>query len=134
MLGGVFLLVTTCGAKPTVLAPTPSIPAPTAQRDLPEIITLQLDQTEIARYESIELTVGLEANYSNPYDVSEVALDAVFMAPNGESMNVPGFWDGEASWKIRFTPWSEGTWTYRIVVTNSRGQSLPSEGEFTVRP
>ena len=134
ILGGVFVLVTACGGKLTVLTPTPSIPTPTAQREIPKIITLELQQTEILRYESVELTVGIEANYSNPYDVREVALDAVFIAPNGESMHVPGFWDGEASWKIRFTPSSAGIWTYRIAVTDSRGQSLPSEGEFTVQP
>ena len=134
-----FIVVATaaCGGnqppvRPGVVAsPAPS--TPTDGQDVPKITSVNLDRTELLRYESLEFVIEVEANYSNPYDVREVALDGVFIGPNGDTMNVAGFWDGEASWKIRFTPSSEGTWTYRIAVTDSRGQSLQSGGEFSVQ-
>lgn len=86
------------------------------------------------RYESIELTVSLDAEYSNPYDTRQVALEGVFAGPNGQEMKVPGFWDGEGAWKIRFTPSQEGAWSYAISVRDNRGSSLPALGEFSVTP
>lgn len=44
---------------------------------------------------------------SNPWTVQ---FSAVFTGP--ESYEVPGFWDGGQSWKIRFTPTLPGRWTY----------------------
>jgi hypothetical protein len=100
--------------------------------DLPKINTVVLDRLEVPRYESLELTVELEARYSNPYDLREVSLDAVFTSPDGTVMNVPGFWDGEEAWRVRFTPSAEGEWRYSLTVTDGRGQSLPLDGSFTV--
>jgi hypothetical protein len=47
-------------------------------------------------------------------------------------MFVPGFWDGESSWKIRFTPSQEGEWHYQLVVTDAQGVSPFFEGQFQV--
>ena len=131
-----FVVTTTTACAGNQIPFAPTVPAPTATLlpDLPRIKSVDLDRAELPRYESVEVTIGIEAEYSNPYDMREVSIDGVFIGPIGESMNVPGFWDGEESWKIRFTPSSEGTWTYGITVKDSRGQSLPSEGEFTVVP
>jgi hypothetical protein len=123
-----------CGGNRLPVVPTLAPPTPTALPDLPQIKSVDLDRAEVPRYESIELTVDVEAKYSNPYDVREVALEGLFTGPNGTSMTVPGFWDGEDSWRIRFTLSSGGAWTYHISVKDSRGQSTANEGEFTVVP
>jgi hypothetical protein len=49
-------------------------------------------------------------------------------------MTIPGFWDGEGAWKIRFTPSQEGLWTYTLTVRDARGVSLPHLGELMVMP
>ncbi len=126
------ILVTGCSGKVT------ATPAPTAtsipEKDLPRITSVTLDRVELPRYESLEMIVSLDAQYANPYDVRQVRLDGIFTGPSGKEMNVPGFWDGTESWRMRFTPSEAGAWTYRLTVSDGRGSSLPVEGTFTVTP
>ncbi|MBN8460210.1 MAG: DUF4038 domain-containing protein [Verrucomicrobia bacterium] len=42
-----------------------------------------------------------------------VGLEAEFHGPDGARFTVPGFWDGNKSWKIRFAPTAPGEWTYQ---------------------
>lgn len=121
-----------CGGGQAPAAAPTAVPTHTAQVVLPQIKAVDIDREDVPRYESIELTVDLEADYSNPYDARQVALDGVFTGPDGVEMKVPGFWDGEGAWKFRFTASSEGTWTYAISVRDHRGSSLPVLGEFNV--
>jgi hypothetical protein len=109
-----------------------AVPTETLSGDAPRITDVRLDRTEVPRYESIDMTVSLDAEYSNPYDFRQVRLDALFEGPDGIGMNVPGFWDGNESWRIRFTPSREGTWSYGISVRDSRGASGTAEGSFRV--
>lgn len=44
----------------------------------------------------------------NPFDV---ALSAEFTGPSGVRLNVPGFYDGEGTWKVRFAPTELGRWS-----------------------
>jgi hypothetical protein len=125
------LFLAACGGNQTPVEPT-VIATATTEIDLPKITSIKIDRNEVPRYESVELTLEIDAEHSNPYDAREVALDGVFTSPIGLEMRVPGFWDGEDAWKIRFTPFSEGTWTYAIIVQDERGKSLPGLGEFTV--
>jgi hypothetical protein len=118
-------------ASPTVtVAPTPV--APTATTDLPSISGVSPDRTELPRYESLDLGVALKAKYANPYDARQVSLDGIFTGPDGKQMKVPGFWDGEASWQVRFTPSQVGDWSYQLTVKDVRGVSRPYAGKFTV--
>ena len=131
LLFAVFLL-TACGTNQVVTL-VPTLPAtPTELVVVPQITSVEIDRNEVPRYESIELTVAMEAEYTNPYDARQVALDAVFTRPDGLEMNVPGYWDGERAWKIQFTPSAEGTWIYAVSVRDDRGISLPAIGEFNV--
>ncbi len=103
-----------------------------AYQQIPVITGVTADRAELPLYESLELTVSLKAIYNNPYDARQVSLDGVFIARDGKTMQVPGFWDGESSWKVRFTPSELGEWTYRLTVTDAEGTSLPTEGVFNV--
>jgi hypothetical protein len=118
-----------CGGRAD---PTPGavVPTETVRQDVPRITAVQADRDGVPRYESIELTLAVEAEYSNPYDSRDVRLDGIFTGPDGIEMRVPGFWDGRDSWRIRFTPSREGSWTYRLTVADSRGSSTPAEGTF----
>lgn len=46
---------------------------------------------------------------SNPFDVT---FGAVFTGPNGQRMNVPGFYNGNYEWISRFSASELGTWTF----------------------
>ena len=105
---------------------------PTSKPDLPEIISVELDRENASKYEPVEITLSIAAKYSNPYDLRDVAVDGVFYDPDGGQMRVPGFWDGERSWMIRFTPSREGAWKYSIYVKDSRGSSDPYQGVLDV--
>src|SRR5208337_1444612 len=76
---------------------------------------------KVKLYEKLELHVDLAASYGNPFDPDEVQLDAVFRAPSGTELTVPGFFmvgqqrriqsgreimtpEGEGFWAIRFAP------------------------------
>lgn len=133
------ILLTGCGGnKSTPMIPPTALPTtlptarPTATKVLPIITAVTLNRTELPRYESLEMTVSLKAQYSNPYDLRQVSLDGVFTDPDEKQMKVPGFWDGEAAWKMRFTPSQEGEWNYQLVVTDATGTSLPYRGNFNV--
>ena len=129
------LLLSACGVNQIPVEPSvaPTFTA-TVQIDLPVIISAEADRDEVPRYESVELTLDIVAQYSNPYDLRDISLDATFTSPDGKEMSIPGFWDGEGAWKIRFTPSQEGLWTYSITARDSRGNSLPHLGELTVTP
>ena len=121
-------------APTTTTAPTATPvpePAPTTG-PRPTVGGVTLDRAELPRYEALELTVDLEATYANPYDARQVALDGVFTAPDGSEWRVPGFWDGDGSWRLRFTPSQEGEWRYQVTVEDANGASQPAEGAFQV--
>ena len=46
----------------------------------------------VPRYQRLELSFESAINYSNP--VQEAAITAVFTPPDGDKVQIPGFWDG----------------------------------------
>ncbi len=65
----------------------------------------------IERYHSHDFAFRAAAP-GNPFDVE---LAGEFAGPNGQRLRVPGFYDGDGTWKIRFSPPAEGTWSMRTV-------------------
>ncbi len=125
----------TATAVPTVTtAPTPTIAENLPTGNLPAITAVTLDRPTLPRYESLEMVVDVTAVYTNPYDAREVTLDGLFTAPDGSEMRVPGFWDGQEAWRLRFTPSQEGEWRYQLRLTDANGVSQPAGGTFTVTP
>jgi hypothetical protein len=132
---GLFLcgLTAGCGGS-TQVSTEPPPPQPSSAESLPQITSLVLSQAEVERYEPLEMTLSITAEYPNPYDLRQVSLDGVFRGPAGEEMRIPGYWDGEQSWRMRFTPPSDGRWDYALTVTDRHGTGLPAEGSFQVTP
>jgi hypothetical protein len=58
-----------------------------------------------------ELTLLAAQTHANPF--RDVEVHAEFRGPDGSILTVPGFWDGENCWKIRFAPTIRGTWNWR---------------------
>jgi hypothetical protein len=133
----ILLLILPACRQPEAAATATPAPEPTAEPtpdNLPQISAVSLDRSELPRYESLEMTVELSAEYSNPYDAREVTLEGAFTAPDGSTMNVPGFWDGEEAWRLRFTPSQEGEWQYALAVEDENGRSPEMSGTISVTP
>ena len=86
-------------------------------------------QNLIKIWEVFEITLDSKSAASNPYleiDPDKAPfLTARFTGTEGKAsgqiITVPGFWDGERTWKIRFAPPASGTWRYE---TYSSGKGL----------
>jgi len=100
----------------------------------PVIKAVTLSTQQVARYEPVELVVDFQAEYTNPFDARQVALDAIFKGPDGREWFVPGYWDADKSWRIRFTPSAEGQWQYNLSVSTGQNTSKSWTGSFMVFP
>jgi|APSaa5957512622_1039677.scaffolds.fasta_scaffold05949_4 hypothetical protein len=113
-----------------------------------------------------EFTVSGVPASQNPYDADELAVDAVFKGPDGSEIRLPAFWyqgfrrelaqrdaknkqgklikretevltsQGEAGWRVRFTPVSPGTHQWRVEIRQGAGEAFETKGagELDVSP
>jgi hypothetical protein len=132
---------TTSTPRANTGTPSTASPAPTAGPTAsdratdgtgPRLRGVALDAEVVPRYGRLEMTVEVDATYDNPFDGRQVALDAVFTGPDGAAVTVPGFWDAESAWRIRFTPHAAGTWQYSITLADVAGEADPLAGRFEV--
>ena len=65
--------------------------------------------SNVARWDIFELALAGPSE-GNPY--LEIALDATF-SQGGTTLRVPGFYDGDGTYRIRFMPPTEGEWMFR---------------------
>ncbi len=83
-------------------------------------------ETRVQKFEPFEATMISSAKHDNPY--TDVVLEASLRSPDGKRMTVPGYWDGNGTWRIRFAPTRVGTWSWR---TRSNDPELHAqEGEI----
>ena len=83
-------------------------------------------ETRVQKYEPFEATMVSSAKHDNPY--TDVILEADLRSPDGKRMTLPGYWDGNGTWRIRFAPTRVGTWSWR---TRSNDPELHAqEGEI----
>ncbi|MBQ7976227.1 MAG: carbohydrate binding domain-containing protein, partial [Clostridia bacterium] len=103
-------------------------------------------------YDIVRMTVADPngASYTNPYDLEEVKADAVFTAPDGSTLVLPGFYDvysdyqydprripdefsqdNTTYWKFRFAPTMAGEWKYEIKVTYDGNVTSLGSGKIT---
>lgn len=81
--------------------------------------------TEAGQFERVEFKVDFHGSWNNPFDSSQVTLDASIATPSGKTLSVPGFLyrpferlfedgreslkpTGAAEWRIRFCPTEAG--------------------------
>ncbi len=76
-----------------------------------------------------EWTVYSRHPYNNPF--GDVAVEAEFTSPLEATYTVPGFYDGDIMWRVRFNPNEAGEWHYRIR-SRPDDPDLQGEGTFQV--
>jgi hypothetical protein len=78
-----------------------------------------------------EWSLEAERDYAAPY--ADVFLDAQLTSPSGRQVTMPGFYDGDSTWRIRFNPDEVGQWRMKTV-TRLADPGLNQETTFTVSP
>ncbi len=102
------------------------IPAPTVNphswKELSENIEIVPEETiQAETWVANELTFNSEKQYADPFNDVDVDL---LLWGNGRLYTIPGFWDGNSTWKIRFVCPSEGEWYYKTICTDTENTAL----------
>jgi len=65
------------------------------------------------------------------YPLQQCTLRVTFTSPGGETNTVFGFWDGDKTWRVRFSPDQPGRWTYHTSCSDLANQRLNDQtGDF----
>ncbi|MGI6457305.1 MAG: DUF5060 domain-containing protein [bacterium] len=91
---------------------------------------------EVRRYDLYERSFQIKSQTRlNPFDSSEISMNAVLTHQDGEKTEIPCFYDGENGWKFRFTPTRTGTYRYEVLQsTQGTAAEKVLDGDFTVLP
>lgn len=81
----------------------------------------------VERWEVAEVVAHSDTVPDDPFAVE---FGAVFEDGLGARIRVPGFYNGDNEWMLRFTPATIGTWTYRTFATSP--ELAGQEGAVTV--
>ncbi len=113
----------------------------------PQITQVTPLDTTVEQYEKFEVEIALTATYTNPYDYRQIAVKAVFIAPDNRQVTVDGFFKKDFlldangnltangdGFKVRFAPDQVGTWTYSVSVTDATGSHSFASQQFTCTP
>ncbi len=73
-----------------------------------------------------EIVLNSDKTYENPF--ADVDINATFTHEDGTVIALPGFWNGENEWKVRFIAEKAGKWTYEVTCTDESNTSLCDSG------
>ena len=106
------------------------------------LVTLKALAPRVGRYEKLDLLVGLDGAYENPFDPGQVDLTVQFKAPDGGMIILPAFFCqdyerrrlssgrgrtnwfypvGAGTWRARFAPMQTGTYSATARLRDARG-------------
>ncbi len=125
------------------------IRTPYARREPLQIRRVVPPASPVRQYGVVELVVELAATYDNPFDASDIALDARVTLPGGKVRSVPGFLyrpfdrkeeqsrevllpSGEPSWRVRFAAPVAGEYTVVVVARDRTGERQSEPVRFAV--
>lgn len=97
------------------LAPGYNTPLPTAQRNSGGPLGLPG-----GCYPMIETSFELSSIPGDPFDYKSVNVQAVLRKPDGSSITLPCFFDGDTIWKARYTPVESGNYSVERILLNGQ--------------
>lgn len=68
------------------------------------------------------------------YPLEDVSVSVTFAAPSGAQTRVEAFWDGERTWRARFSPDLTGEWTWRAEASDGGNAGFEASGRFVCTP
>lgn len=77
----------------------------------------------------VELEFKTKKSYENPF--LDVELGCRFTSPSGKEYIIQGFYDGDNTWKVRFSPDEVGVWSYKTF-TQISDPDLTTSSQFEV--
>ena len=106
----------------------------------------------VALYERLTLRADVDPSlYTNPFEPTDIEVVAIFDAPSGRQLVIPGFWlqpyidqciapcnqenlqaDGAAEWQVRFAPDEPGIWSYALQVRDNGTLASTTPGQVDV--
>ena len=89
-----------------------------------------MDQV-IPRFDVYQLALKASHTYLNPF--TDVMVTGFLRTPSGQRIEVPGFYDGDNTWRIRAIPHEVGRWSY-AVASQPTDSDLQMEGTFECVP
>ncbi len=98
----------------------------------PEILNIRQRPDTVGLYEKLEISLDIKCEFVNPFDPDEISIDALFISPSGKKWNIPGFYNLSHGtlWKIRFSPWETGKWSYSVTVRDKNGTAGKGDQSF----
>ena len=72
----------------------------------------------LGTYPKIETQFQLDKLPGDPFDYEIVNVQVTLKKPDGGTLDVPAFFDGDTTWRMRFTPNQPGTWSVVSVKLN----------------
>ncbi len=87
---------------------------------IPIINNLTLSNDTVEKYNRLEITVEITAQFQNPFDTADINLMSSFLSPSQDTWKVPGFFDG-SQWKVRFAANETGNWRGFVWVDDGTG-------------
>lgn len=90
-------------------------------------------QNRVHRWGRFEAALELRAGgWADP--LRDVQVEGHFIAPGGRTRRAPGFWDGGATWRVRFAPDEPGLWRYALIARVAGGELVRTEGGLECVP
>jgi hypothetical protein len=111
-----------------------SVPAMQARaREVEQRLSTETDPAQARQYRVIALALTAARKHTKPF--TNVEVMATFTAPSSATFTVPGFYDGNGVWKIRFMPYETGVyrWTTTCSVVSDIGLN-GRQGSFNAAP
>jgi hypothetical protein len=95
-------------------------------------LAAQENRSDLIQTVPIWKRIDLELKSSKPYnnEFLDVAVDGVFTHESGMTISIPGFWNGDNIWVVRFSPNKMGEWTYVITASDETNLGLYKCGEL----
>jgi len=91
---------------------------------LADIGIVSYPEKTVSRYETVEISAEVSADYDNPYDPAQIEVSTVVTTPSGKKMTVPSFYSGSGNtWITRFTPVESGKYTFSISMKSGENSS-----------
>lgn len=145
-------MMTACAGGPGVPA-EPAVPlrTPYARREALEAASPVLSRVRVPVYGRMEIVCPVSASFDNPFDSSDVRVEARVATPSGGEVVVPAFFyrsftrrlvgrqevlepAGEPEWRVRFTPREPGQHAVHVFVRDRTGEARSRGVSFQAIP